>query len=81
MEQGMIDRAYRLKRTLDNTELDWLDDGDVFEEGSIVYEYTGPTYGCITPAGMACTRVARQTPFVELPLDALEWVGVVDSNG
>ncbi len=35
--------------------------------GQVVYEYTGYTYGCISPTGIAVTLVPDETPFFELP--------------
>lgn len=48
---------------------DWLS-SDV-PEGEILYEYTGHTYGCVTPAGIACSYYEGETPFMEIPKDAL----------
>jgi len=40
--------------------------------GEIVYEYTGPTYGCVSPLGLAVTKEPGQIPFFEVPLAHLE---------
>jgi len=43
----------------------------VAKADDLVYEYTGPTYGCITPLGLAVTKEPGQTPFFEVPLSHL----------
>jgi len=42
--------------------------------GTIVYRYDGNTYGCCTESGVACCLEEGQTPFFELPMNALEKV-------
>jgi hypothetical protein len=41
------------------------------EEDEVVYKYDGPTYGCISDSGVACS-VDGEVPFFELPRDALK---------
>ena len=43
-----------------------------YRKGETVYRHYGATYGCVTPAGVACTEQPGQLPFFELPGDALE---------
>lgn len=62
--------AYRVTRTVTKDECRWLGD-EIFEEGQEVYRYTGPTYGCVGD-GIAVTVLPGETPFFELPYDALE---------
>jgi hypothetical protein len=60
---------YKLNRDVTPKECTWLENTCV--KGTIVYEYQGYTYGCVTPGGMAVTLVENETPFFELPVDAL----------
>jgi hypothetical protein len=62
---------YRLIRPVVREECHWLDDD--LNAGEIVERYSGPTYGCITPRGIACCWGGK-LPFFELPKDALEEV-------
>lgn len=44
----------------------------VFWPGERVYEYNGPTYGCIDwTASIAVTEKPGETPFFQFPVDAL----------
>lgn len=57
-------------RTLTKAECHWLD--EPIPEGTIVYPFTGYTYGCISPTGVAvCLRPETTAPFTEVPADAL----------
>ncbi len=38
----------------------------VANAGEIVYEFTGATYGCISPDGLACSREDGVGPFFEI---------------
>ena len=59
-----------LNRDIPKSECDWLDRD--FKKEETVYEYYGPTYGCISPDGTACTLSKEgETPFFELPTEAL----------
>jgi hypothetical protein len=40
--------------------------------GSIFYEYTGCTYGCISRDGVAVTLIPDATPFFEVPKDSVK---------
>lgn len=40
--------------------------------GEVVYRCGLPTYGCISPTGVAVTRSPGEYPFFELPLDSVE---------
>jgi hypothetical protein len=60
---------YLLKRTVTINECPWLERN--FNAGEKVYEYKGHTYGVISPDGIACTETIDDTPFFELPKDAL----------
>lgn len=66
-----MERAFRITRRIDRSEQPWMDDDDVIEKGEVVYSYGGMTYGCIGK-GNAVTRTRGQTPFFEVPRDALE---------
>jgi hypothetical protein len=63
-------RAHELTRTVTRDECSWLKKD--IEKGQIVFLYTGPTYGCVTPGNNAFTYLPNQTPFFELPSDAVE---------
>ena len=67
---GVSRRAYTLTRNVTKKECDWLDRS--LKKGEIVYEYTGPTYGCISGNGSAFTLTKNETPFFELPDDAVQ---------
>jgi len=58
-----------LIRGVSRSECRWLKRD--FLKGETVYEYTGPTYGCISRKGVACSEVEGKTPFFELPADAV----------
>lgn len=60
---------YILNRDVTQEECSWLDRD--FKEGERVFRYSGPTYGCISGGGEACCEVEGETPFFELPMNAL----------
>ena len=60
---------YLVKRNIGKTICPWLDSR--IREGTVVYEYTGYTYGCISDTGVAVTFKEGVEPFFELPLDFL----------
>jgi hypothetical protein len=47
------------------------EDKVVAKAGQVVYEFTGPTYGCITPSGLACSAAPGVGPFFEVALSNL----------
>ncbi|HTV71177.1 MAG TPA: hypothetical protein VMF90_21825 [Rhizobiaceae bacterium] len=63
------EKEYRVSRAVTKEECPWLD--EAVAEGTRVFDYSGVTYGCIR-AGKAVTRERGETPFFELPRDALE---------
>lgn len=63
--------AYRVNRDVTKKECSWLE--DTIEKGTLVFEYNGHTYGCISPDGMAVTLQMNTTPFFELPKNTLEF--------
>ena len=63
---------YRITRTLTSEECWWL--SETVNEGEVVYEYLGYTYGAISPAGIPVSRVPDEIPFFEVPRDAVEVV-------
>jgi hypothetical protein len=63
---------YRLKRAITHKNCPWLDPTDNFAKDEIVYSYDGVTYGCISDSGEAFTREPGETPFFELPRNAVE---------
>lgn len=58
-----------LTRDVKQSECHWLDRD--YPKGWIVYSYEGCTYGCVSDHGRAVTLVNGETPFFELPRDAL----------
>lgn len=57
-----------LIRDVLKSECPWLDRD--MKKGEVVFNYRGPTYGCIG-GGIACTEKPGETPFFELPANAL----------
>lgn len=42
------------------------------EKGEKVYEWTGPTYGCLLPNEVAITVTPYEGPFMGIPKDAVQ---------
>ena len=63
-----MSKKFTVTRTVSPSECSWLT--KTFTYGAVVYEYHGPTYGCIG-SGMAVTQQPNETPFFEFPSDAL----------
>lgn len=57
------------KREVTRAECPWLD-SDI-APWTVVYPYTGCTYGCISQTGKAVSLKDGEEPFFELPLDAI----------
>jgi hypothetical protein len=70
MKKNVNSNAFQLTRNVTKKECVWLD--RTFKKGEIVYEYFGCTYGCISWKGRAFTKEENETPFFELPNDAVE---------
>lgn len=66
-------RQFKMTRTVDKTEQPWMHD-EVVSEGETVFEYGGYTYGCISEGGIAVTRTRGETPFFQVPADAVQLV-------
>ena len=60
---------FKINRKVTQDECSWLDED--FEIGQIVFEYFGCTYGCISSSGLPVTFAPDETPFFEIPADAL----------
>ena len=60
----------KLNRDVYSLECPWLT--EPLLEGMEVYKYNGYTYGCITDTGIAVTEIEGETPFFEVPRDAVE---------
>jgi hypothetical protein len=58
-----------LTRGVLRAECPWLDDN--MAEGTVVYLFSGCTYGCIGRFGMAVSMAFNTDPFFELPREAL----------
>jgi len=62
-------KQFILNRDVTVEECHWLSQD--FKKGEVVYEFYGPTYGCISSTGTACSDENGIGPFFELPTDAL----------
>ena len=56
-------------RAISRQECPWLD-ADI-PAGTSLWTYDNHTYGCITPGGVAVSARAAETPFFEVPKDAV----------
>lgn len=70
MTQPNKPAALRLTRLVMMKECPWLYRD--YERDEIVFPYSGPTYGVISPDGRACSDLPGREPFFELPAAALE---------
>ena len=62
--------ALLTNRPIDKVECPWLD-ADI-PAGTLLYECTAETYGCIEPDGVAATRDPQGGyPFFQVPRDAV----------
>lgn len=61
--------TFTVTRDVDPTECPWLH--ATVPAGTVVYRYFGCLYDCID-SGIAVTVEPGETPFFELPLDALQ---------
>jgi hypothetical protein len=67
----MSDASYRVTRDVTPTECPWLE--RVICRNERVFIYTGHTYGCVGPGGVAVVKQpGSDEPFFELPRNALE---------
>ena len=60
-----------LKRDVTQQECPWLNTD--LKVGTTVWSYSGQVYGCISPTGIAVTAKAAETPFFEVPRNAIEY--------
>lgn len=60
---------YKLIRDVPREECWWLDED--LKKDDEVFKYYGATYGCVSYNGIACTLIEGETPFFEVPSDAL----------
>lgn len=58
-----------LTRDLTQQECPWLDHD--LPAGTRFWTYEGHTYGCVTPKGVAVTAKLAESPFFEVPLNAV----------
>jgi len=63
---------YEVARTVTTEECDWLEED--IKQGTIVYKFSGATYGCIGPNGTAVSLTKGENPFFELPYDSLKLI-------
>lgn len=66
----MMSRVLVLVRDVTQEEAPWLDRD--LKAGETVWSYSGHTYGVISPQGIAVTAKVAETPFFEIPLDAVK---------
>ena len=59
----------KVTRNVTTKECPWLD--ETISEGAEVFKYTGYDYGCISSSGTAVGLKDGETPFFEIPTDAL----------
>lgn len=59
-----------LNRDVTTKECPWLESD--LNKGQEIFTYSGYTYGCIQPYGTACSMVDGETPFFEVPTDAIK---------
>jgi len=66
-------RKFKVKETVTEAMAPWLNNEDLlaFRQDAVVFEYLGPTYGCIGD-GIAVSVRPNMTPFFELPEEYLE---------
>lgn len=57
-------------RVITQMECPWLD-VDI-PAGTQLWTYDGHSYGCVSPGGVAVTAKAAETPFFEIPKDAIK---------
>ena len=60
-----------LKFTLKPTDYHWLT--QTYEKGTLVYLYTGQTFGAVSARGVAVSLEPNKTPFFEVPKSAVKW--------
>ena len=70
MEKKVILKKFQLTRDVTLNECNWLDRD--YKKGEIVFEYPLYTYGCVSNHGVACSEKDSESPFFELPTDALK---------
>ena len=63
-------KKFRLIRNITLNECDWLDRD--YKKGEIVFEYPLYTYGVVSSKVVACSEKDSESPFFELPKDALK---------
>ncbi len=66
-----MSKRVTLSRIVTRNECDWLDRD--LPQGTSLYLYKGPTYGCISKTGVAVAREPDETPFFEVPKDAISY--------
>ena len=63
-------KVLKTTRLVTMDECPWLD-ADL-PKGTMVWSYSGATYGVVSPCGVAVTAKAAESPCFELPSDALK---------
>lgn len=68
--EKIIMKKFKLTRNVTLNECDWLNRD--YKKGEIVFEYPLYTYGTVSNKGVACSEKDSESPFFELPIDALK---------
>ena len=66
-------RKLILTRSISQAECPWLDED--LPAGTALWSYSGFDYGCLSPTGIAVSARKAETPFFEVPADAVKGVG------
>lgn len=67
-----------ITRDISKEEYHWLDND--IKKGTIVYEFKGVTYGCISDNGIPVSLEKDTTPFFEVPLNAVADISIKEDN-
>lgn len=60
-----------ISKTVTKQQAPWLPRD--LEEGSLVFKYTGETFDCISPSGIAICMYPNKFPFYEIPANSVVW--------
>lgn len=64
-----MNKKFKINRRITQKECPCME--EPLEAGTVVFEYLGYTYGCISQSGIPCTIAPDKTPFFEIPANAL----------
>ena len=69
----MLVPTVMVNRKLTTLEYPWLPRD--LEEGTILFLFFGPTYGCVSYTGIAVTEELNKEPFFEVPNNTVWGIG------